>query len=97
MTDERTEILSAFDIGAINAARVALDDLVRANRPPETNLEGWQRDMYQRDYGHLQGIAEEVGSMLFSLLNFGKHHLDIPITEHDLHLGRVTTEDNDEN
>ena len=35
--------------------------------------------------------------MLFSMLNFAKHHLDVPITEHDLHLGRVTTEDNAEN
>ena len=46
MTDERTEILSAFDIGAINAARVALDLLVLAGRPPETNLEGWRRESY---------------------------------------------------
>lgn len=98
MTDERTEILSAFDVGAINIARSALDALVRENRPPETGLEGWRRDSYMRDYGHLQGLAEEASSLLFTLLNYGKHHLEIDISDADLHMhDPVAEEANAEN
>lgn len=78
------EVLSAFDIGAINAARASLEAFANRVTPKDIDLEGWQRDHWLRSFGHAQGVAEEAAQMLFSLLNYATHHLGLEISDDDL-------------
>ena len=84
--EEERELLDDFDIAAINAVRTLLVELQeRCQKLDASAREGWTRDWIMRAAGNTQGRAEVLEDNLFQLLNYAKHHLDVPMSDNQLH------------
>ena len=77
-------LFSVFDIALINGTRSLLAKLAN-DKPPVSTEAGWLREWNIRSFGNVQGQAEIIEYLLFQLLNYSRHHLNVEMTDEQLH------------